>query len=254
MNSLRRMLDVLDLFQPDRPVLDVDAICQLRGYAPATAYRYVRELCACGLLVRLPAGYALGPRIIALDLQMREYDPMLTVSRDLIEELSSQTGLDVLLSARYDDKVINVHQQAGRNTQALNFGRGRHMPLLRSATARVILANLGPRQLRRVYDEHADVPDMQRLGQDWKSFSRAMLQVRKAGYCISSGELDSGKTGIAAPIFDEENHVLGSITLIGMQDAFAAFREDYLAGLTCRAATEITRRIAQAPAKLQQAA
>ncbi len=95
---------------------------------------------------------------------------------------------------------------------------------------------------------------MQRLGQDWKSFSRAMLQVRKAGYCISSGELDSGKTGIAAPIFDEENHVLGSITLIGMQDAFAAFREDYLAGLVCRAATEITRRIAQAPAKLQQAA
>ncbi|MFY3551299.1 IclR family transcriptional regulator [Achromobacter insolitus] len=254
MNSLRRMLDILDLFQPDRPVLDVDAICQLRGYAPATAYRYVRELCACGLLVRLPAGYALGPRIIALDLQMREYDPMLTVSRDLIEELSSQTGLDVLLSERYDDKVINVHQQPGRNTQALNFGRGRYMPLLRSATARVILANLGPRQLRRVYDEHAQSPDMLRLGHDWKTFSRAMLQVRKAGYSISSGELDTGKTGIAAPIFDEERHVLGSITIIGAQDAFAAFREDYLAGLICRAATEITRRIAQAPAKLQHAA
>ena len=74
MNSLRRMLAVLKLIQPYRPTVDIAQICLQLGYAPATAYRYVRELADVGLLVRLPGGYALGPRIIELDLLIRETD------------------------------------------------------------------------------------------------------------------------------------------------------------------------------------
>ena len=56
MNSLRRMLDVLSLIGPGRPPLDIDTLCAELGYAPASAYRYVRELNEVGLLVRLPGG------------------------------------------------------------------------------------------------------------------------------------------------------------------------------------------------------
>ena len=78
MNSLRRMLDVLDLFKPEQPVISVEMICNQLNYTPASAYRYVRELSAVGLLVKLPRGYALGPRVIELDRQMTEYDPLLS--------------------------------------------------------------------------------------------------------------------------------------------------------------------------------
>lgn len=245
MNSLRRMLDVLDLFRPDQPAVDVDAICNQLGYAPATAYRYIRELCAVGLLVRLPGGYALGPRVIQLDLQMREYDPMLSESRDLIEALGEETGLNVLLSELYGNTVISVHHHPGRDAEPLRFGRGRPMALLRSATARVVLASLPPRQLRRLYDEHAQEADMQRLGASWKDFSRAMLEIRRAGYCISVGDLDPDKAGIAAPIFDERKRILGSITAVGSAERFRAFNEEYLAKRVREAAGEITRRISQ---------
>lgn len=80
MNSLRRMLDILELFTPEQPVIDVDVVCAKLNYAPASAYRYIRELTQVGLLVRIPRGYALGPRIIELDRQMTEYDPLITAA------------------------------------------------------------------------------------------------------------------------------------------------------------------------------
>lgn len=125
MNSLRRMLDILNLFKPGQPVIDVETICSQLGYAQASAYRYVRELSDVGLLVRLPRGYAVGPRVIELDRHMTEYDPLITCSRDLVDELVARTGMHALISELYSATVINILQKHGSETEPLNFGRGR---------------------------------------------------------------------------------------------------------------------------------
>jgi DNA-binding IclR family transcriptional regulator len=244
MNSLRRMLAVLQLIQPQRPTVDIELIQTELGYPQATAYRYVRELLDVGLLVRLPGGWGLGPRIIEFDLLIRESDPLLNRSRDLMRDLVAQTGLNVLLSALYEDTVISIHQEFGLDARELNFGRGRPMPLFRSATSKVILAHLPPRRLRRLHDAHADSADLRALGADWRAFSRAMLALRRQGWCESHGELDPDKTGLAAPIFDDAGRVLGSLTLVGSSQRFAAFQTRYLSGLVTDSAREITRRVA----------
>ena len=244
MNSLRRMLDILNLFKPGQPVIDVETICSQLGYAQASAYRYVRELSDVGLLVRLPRGYAVGPRVIELDRHMTEYDPLITCSQDLVDELVARTGMHALISELYSATVINILQKHGSETEPLNFGRGRPMDLFRSATSRVILAYLLPRQLKRVYESNAAEPNLQRLGPSWKDFSKAMLTIRKQGYCISAGELDPGKTGLAAPIFDEKSRILGAVTLVGSNERFGAFSQDYLVKLITDAAATITSRIA----------
>lgn len=243
MNSLRRMLDVLDLFRPDQPVIDVETICRELGYTPASAYRYLRELGDVGLLVRLPRGYALGPRVIALDRQMSDYDPVLVCSRDLVDRLVAETGLDALISELYGHSVINVLLKRGSDVEPLGGGRGRPIELFHSATARVVLAYLLPRQIRRIYDAHVGGPELQRLGQDWKDFSKGLLAIRKQGWCFSEGELLPDRSGVAAPIFDEKQRVLGSITLVGRSERFKAFQQSFLCGLVVTAAAELTRRI-----------
>ena len=164
MNSLRRMLDVLDLFRPDQPVIDVEIICNQLGYTPASAYRYLRELGDAGLLVRLPRGYALGPRIIALEHQMTDYDPVLVRSRDLVEKLVAETGLDAVISEWNGDSVVNVLIRRGPDPGPVGGGRGRPIDLFHSATSRVVLAYLLPRQIRRVFDAHASTPEGQQQG------------------------------------------------------------------------------------------
>lgn len=239
------MLDVLDLFKPDRPLLTVEVICAELGYAQASAYRYVKELSDAGLLVRLPRGYALGPRVIELDRQMTEHDPLLVGARSLAGDLVAQTGLDLLVSERYGSTVTTIFVESPSDSLPLRYGRGRPMALFLSATSRVVLAYLLPRQLRRIYDANEGNPDLARIAGNWKEFTRVMLAIRKQGYCISHGELDPERKGIAAPIFDEQQRILGSITLAGANARFSAFNESFLADLIVNAARRITAGIAE---------
>lgn len=244
MSSLARMLAVLDAFGDGHLVLTADQICARTGYAVATGYRYIRQLCDAGLLVRLPNGYAPGPRIIEWDYMVRSHDPLLAHSREVIAALVADTGLELLLSQLYGDRVVNVHYEHSAHNTPLQFGRGRVMPLFRGSTSRVILAHMPARQLRRVYDQHQGEADVQRLGADWKAFSKALAEVRKQGWAVSTGEvLDATKVGIAAPIFGERGHVLGSLTLIGNAARLQVFREDYITQRVVEGAREITQRL-----------
>ncbi|AUM70005.1 IclR family transcriptional regulator [Pseudomonas fluorescens] len=244
MNSLRRLLMVFDLFRPDQPVIDVETICQELGFTPATAYRYLRELGDAGFLKRLPRGYALGPRIVTLEHQMTNYDPLLACSRDLVDKLVDDTGLDALVSEWHGDSVVNVLIQRGSDAGPVGGDRGRPIDLLHSATSRVVLAYLLPRQIRRIYDVHAHPTEPQQQGLAWKPFSKSLLAIRKQGYCISESELHPGRSGVAAPIFDEKQRVLGSMTLVGRSERFRAFQPGYLCDLVTGAAAELTARIA----------
>lgn len=244
MNSLRRLLMVFDLFRPDRPVIDVEIICQELGFTPATAYRYLRELGDAGFLKRLPRGYALGPRIVTLEHQMTNYDPLLACSRDLVDKLVDDTGLDALVSEWHGDSVVNVLIQRGSDAGPVGGDRGRPIDLLHSATSRVVLAYLLPRQIRRIYDVHANPAEPLQQGLAWKPFSKSLLAIRKQGFCMSESELHPGRSGVAAPIFDEKQRVLGSMTLVGRSERFRAFQPGYLCDLVTGAASELTARIA----------
>ena len=74
-----RLLSLLGLFTPEKPVLEVEDIAGFLACSTATAYRYAADLCAAGLLARFSATFTLGPAIIELDFLIREYDPLLQV-------------------------------------------------------------------------------------------------------------------------------------------------------------------------------
>jgi len=245
MGRLNRVFAVLEAFGDGSSVLSAEQICARTENPPATGYRHIRELCEAGLLVRLPKGYAPGPRIIEWDYMVRTNDPLLKASHEPIEQLVADTGLELLLSQLYGERIVNAHYAHSDANPLLALGRGRVVPLFRGSTSRVILAELPARQLRRLYEAHQSEPDCVALGADWKQFSKALAEVRRRGYAVSSGELFPGRVGYAAPIFAEKRHVLGSVTLIGSTARLEAFREDYIAQRVVVTAAEITRRLSQ---------
>jgi DNA-binding IclR family transcriptional regulator len=241
-SGLTKAVSVLDAFSDGSPVLSAEQICARNGYATATGYRYIRDMCEAGLMVRLPQGYAPGPRIIEWDYMIRANDPMLRNSRDLVSELVANTGLELLISQLYGDRIVNVYYEHSAANEMLELGRGRVMPLFRGASSRVILAAMTQRHQRRLFEAHRDMPDVKAIGAQWKTFSAALEKVCAQGYWVSAGELQPEKTGVSAPVF-VQNHILGSLTLVGSTARFAALREDYVVKCVVDAAAEVTRRI-----------
>ena len=167
---LKRMASILNLFSEGRTSITIDEVGEAIGVSPATAYRYVGELGGIGLLSRVSGRYVLGPKIIELEYLIRSYDPVIKSGEEIMTGMADMTGCHVLLCNIYDETIVNVFHAEGKDSLKVTFTKGKQMPLFRGSQARVILASLDRRKLRRLYDKHLENPDLMTLGRDWPSF------------------------------------------------------------------------------------
>ena len=247
-----RLLAVLGLFSADATQWTVEDAAARLGVSTTTTYRYFKKLTGAGLISPVAgAAYTLGPAIIQMDRLIQTGDPVLNAARGVMIDLARDAGegATILLCRLFHDRVMCVHQLMGRGPQEpVSYERGRLMPLYRGATSKIILAHLRPRTLKALFAHHVDEIAEAGLGADWEHFRRALAAIRRAGVSVSHGEIDPGRVGVAAPIFDTDRAVLGSLSLVlpaAHTDAALVAR---LAPLTVTGAREIERTMNSGPA------
>jgi len=251
-SSRSKMLSILDLFDKALPVWSADAICERLRCSTSSGYRYIRELCAAGLLTRISGGsYVLGPRIVQLELLMREIDPVAGIGQPLIADLVRQTGCDVLLANMYGDHIVNVLHERGVEHLPLSYDRGRPHPLFRGAPSKAILPFLPRSRALRLYNAHAPLVAESGMGRTWREFWQGLQQIRKKSYSESYGELDAGVIGLGAPVFNGDE-VMGSVSIGCSPARLALLNRDMLIELLVSTAGRIGKEVerishAQAP-------
>ena len=223
-SSLMRMLTVIELFTLARPSWTVEQIAEAMGLTQSTAYRYVYTLSSFGYLSMMSgAEYCLGPKIIELDLLLRQTDPMIARAQDLAAELIELVpeGVVSLINLR-GETAISVFQVKKPQDLDISFERGRSMRLYAGSASKVILAHLPRSRLLKFYaNNHAEIAQFD-LGQTWKEFSRALLAIRKSRSLVTVGELNPRSWGISAPVFNAEGDIRGSLNLIMPKDSHAS--------------------------------
>jgi DNA-binding IclR family transcriptional regulator len=194
------MLAVLDVFRSDSPVCTAEEIAGSLGYSLGTTYRYIRELAATGLVARTETGFCLGPRIIELDLAIRQCDPVLAASQPTMRDLRDRFGCDVLLIQFFNDRVVVSHHVEGDDRITVSFGRGKVMPLFRGAGSKALLAALPRARQKRLYDCFKTRIANDGLGTDWAAFRGNLVHLESERHAVSVEELDKGNVGVAAAI------------------------------------------------------
>jgi DNA-binding IclR family transcriptional regulator len=246
MSSLERMVGLLDLFTPDSPVWSSEDLIGHLGVPASTGYRYIKVLQRAGLLARVANGsYVIGPRILELDRTSRICDPVYSAGTPVIRRLTQQTGFSSLLSVLYSDSVMCVQQEPTPDAPIELFSRGQRRPLVGGASANIILAYLPAHQLRSVFNKQRESVAAARLGNEWESFKKNLRAIRQEGYCITTGEYRPGIAGLAAPLFNQEGEVLGSIALASAATPPPIEQYRKLAPIVIEAAREITARIGE---------
>lgn len=244
---ISRVMAILNLFGKGKPWITIEEISAALEVSPASAYRYASDLSQAGLLSRTSGRYRLGPKIIELEYLVRSYDPFIQAAHDLMHGLAELTECDVLLCNVYDETVVNVFHVEGKHPTRLTYTKGLPVPLFRGSQSHVILAYMDRRKLKRIYEKAINDPavaaDVRAIGEDWTSFSRELKRIRTLGYYISRGQLDEGVTGIGAPVFGENQEIVGSLVLGINTAAPPRMSEETLVGLVTQSANEITRRI-----------
>jgi DNA-binding IclR family transcriptional regulator len=217
MSSADKVLSILSLFTPARPAWSAEEAAHELDVSLSTCYRYFNSLVASGLLDRLHRNqYVLGPAIIEFDWQIRIADPMLEIAKPVMIELlrAAPGAAAVLLCRLYRHKVMCIHQESNRPGEGMgSYERGRPRPMLRGATSKIILAHLPTRTVANLWRDHAaDAPGGP--GSSFEDYKASLKLIRRAGYCITRGEVDAERIGIAAPIFGAGERVSGSLTVV----------------------------------------
>lgn len=216
MSSIAKLLSILDLFSEAHPFLTAEQVASELACSIPSAYRYLRELVESGMLVRFAGGeYGLGPRIIKLDYHLRVSDPLLKAGQPIMRELAEHSGFDVVMSRWYGDELVDTHRETHDATLDLRYGRGRPRPLFRGAAPKAILSTFPKAKLAALFREHAEDIEASGLGDSLDAFRSNLLKIRRAGYYLSSGELETGVSAMASPLFtDDSGEAVGSLALV----------------------------------------
>lgn len=254
-NSLGRMLGLLDLFTSAAPSWSSDALIQALGTSRSTGYRYIKALADVGMLTPVANGhYILGPRIIELDLQIRNCDPLYNSAGPALGALVKSTGLSGVVCSLFSGSVLCVREHLAPDSPPRLFSRGQRRPLFRGAASKAILAHLGAHQLRSIYNKHSGVIATSGLGTDWATFRENLTKIRSAGVSVSIGEFNPGVIGTAAPIFNHSGQILGSIGVAGDDSKFDHKNLDAVKEAVREAGKNVTDRVAVIGAGLDRAA
>ncbi|MGH7121966.1 MAG: IclR family transcriptional regulator [Acetobacteraceae bacterium] len=244
-----RVLKALLLFGPDAAVWTAQGVASALGVSTSSAYRYLQELCAAGLLDPVEgAGYALGPALVQLDLLVRRHDPLIQAAAPVMRRLLDATTQSamVILCRRYRDRVVCIHQEHGtRPHPKAAYERGVAMSLFSGATSKVILANESVHVQRRIYLDH-EREIAERTGvRGWKEFALGTAAIRRRGYDETESDVTPGVRGIAAPVF-RQARVVAAISLILDGMAFRPARSALFRQQVSATATEVSHALAAA--------
>jgi DNA-binding IclR family transcriptional regulator len=248
-SSLRRALDVIGLISLQTPLIRIDDVMARFGYSRSTAYRYVRELCAAGLLVQRVGGrYALGPRILEFERLLELTDPLYRAGRLVMPAIRRDDSVLLLQELYGEEQVMCLYKVGPDELEhqgqrlSLRRARGLPLPLFQGAASLSLLAWLSPYQIRRTYLASADRIAEAGLASNWRAFQKSLTAIRRRGYVVSRSPVTPVLVGIGVPIFArEEERLVGSLARIMAAPELDAATERANAEELLQAAARIAR-------------
>jgi DNA-binding IclR family transcriptional regulator len=214
MSGLNRFLCVLRCFDEAKSNWTIQELAETLQVPTSTVYRTVRELVARGFLEQsTEAHYRLGSAFVEFDRMIRLTDPLVKYGGPLLRDLVAEIGFPsvAVLARLYGDRVICAVDERFDGTDLMtSYERGRPMPLTRGATSKAILAQLPARRLRKL---------LKTAPQGASKSDPSLLQlelaaIRKSGYCVTEGEVDTSLRGLAVPVSSPELAISASISII----------------------------------------
>lgn len=193
--SIERAIDVLSCFDHETPQLSVTDLQKRTALSRPTLYRILATLSGKGVIRSFgePQRFELGHEASRLGANWIGQDDFVRAARPILTRLWKETGETVaLFVASENGKKICIEEL--QSTQALTFTRGVGFmeDLETGASGKAMLAFTAEASSDPEFDD-----------------------VRRTGVRVSEGEIIEGAVAVAAPVFDRDGTVKGSVCVFG---------------------------------------
>lgn len=193
-----RVCDLLDWIG-DHGAASPNAIAEGIDLPRPTVYRLMRALERRGYLRRAPVsrGVSLGYRLIELAEAAWEGYSVAATALPFMQELTARTEETCHLLVREGAHAVIIQRAESQRSVRVSYPPGRRIPLIRGASAKVILAHLPADDRERVLDEH--FASSESLGQR-QGLTKALEDIRRTGFASTASEVFPDVAAVAIPL------------------------------------------------------
>jgi DNA-binding IclR family transcriptional regulator len=213
--SVKRALAVLSVFDDARPEMGVSELARTLGLSKSIVMRLVSTLREAGFLERGIANdkyriglaaFEVGSLYFVNASLRREAEPVLHA---LAERFACSTYIGTLSG----DRAVYVSAIEGSGPIRIGPRIGSSAPAHTTAAGKALLAYLDPDELERYLATAELVPETPHSISTRAELRAHLLQIRAAGFATNRGEHLNGVAAVGAPVFDARGAAVAAISL-----------------------------------------
>lgn len=220
--SIKRAIRVLDSFSLEENELGVTELSKKLKLHKSTVHRILVTLESEGVVVRKQSNqkYSLGMSlfrwgsIAQMQIDIRKY------ALPEMENLAKKTGECVYLNIISGKKRISIEKVESDLEVRRVIKLGEPLPLYTGGSGKVLLAYLPDKEIEKFTAEEKLISYTPNTITEPKKLLENLKEIREKGYGIGVGERIKGATTIGAPVFDNTNKVVASLTISGPTERF----------------------------------
>jgi DNA-binding IclR family transcriptional regulator len=213
--TLKRALDVLLCFDWENQKLTMTEIAQKISLAKSTTLRFITALEREKFLNKNEDGsYSLGHTLYYLGMLARESMGLKKAAYPAMQRLRNEYNETVSLFILEDDRRRVCYEQVESTHELKRSARvGTKYPLWAGAGGKAILAFMPEEELLKIVEEIKPLTNETIV--DIDELKKQLQEIRQKKIAVSFGEREAGVSAVAAPIFDLNRKVIGSLSIAG---------------------------------------
>lgn len=212
--SIERAFKILEAFCTPNTELTLTEISNICLLNKTTTNRFLNTLTKLGYLIRDEnKRYSLSPKIMSLSYGYLNASSLRSVSKQLIDELSTEIEETVNLGILYDINVIYLYRKEVSSYLKHELYDGSFLPAYCTSLGKILLAGLSDDELSERISKMNLKPITSRTITDKNELYKNILEARKKGFCIADRELSMDLFAVAVPIIDARGKVVAGINV-----------------------------------------
>ena len=220
---IERMMTLLDALAVSPEPASLKHLAGVTGLHPSTAHRILAAMTAARFVERQDAGtYRLGIRLLELGNIVKSRISVREVALPFMQALHETIGEAINLGARHDDEIVYIERtSSGRALVRVVYLVGGRAPLHLTSLGKLFLAADTPQQVRD-YARRTGLPGKTPHSlTTLAALEKELDKVRRHGIAYDDEEAEIGLKCVAAPIHDEEGHVVAALSVSAPADRHA---------------------------------
>jgi DNA-binding IclR family transcriptional regulator len=248
MTASNSIIAIIELLATTNEPKRLTQISNKLSISNGTAHRVLSSLRDAQWLARdsKTKKYTIGIHLLEIALLIISQVDWRKISLSYLEKLSRELNESVYLTSRVGLERMYIEQVHGQHELRQFVELGKRLPLWQGAPGKAIMAYLDDSDIEMLVNQMREAPiGSFASGRPIRitKLRKELCEIKRKGFAMSSEERIAGLNSVAAPIFDRNRTVIGSISVGGPIARFSSKKAQSCAPLVLDTANSISAKL-----------